>query len=184
MVFQTKYSPGLTLPDHTAPVKSDSDSVTSTIPTKNRNKPSKIDRVGPLTDNAGFHLVTCRGNTQPKLKSITTAPPRPLRYPQEKYESPSKVPKTEKRLIQSVLNFPVNKVPDKQSQEPNKASDDDDKFVPIPFDMCGTNPTTETLLETPFTSTTSESLIDVETTTKVTIFPSPHRCGCHQQGQY
>ena len=38
--------------------------------------------------------------------------------------------------------------------------------------MFDTNPTTETLLETSFTSTTSKRLIDVETTIKVTIFPS------------
>ena len=38
--------------------------------------------------------------------------------------------------------------------------------------MFDTNPTTETLLETSFTSTTSETLIDVETTTNVTIFGS------------
>ena len=101
MVFQAKYVPGLTLPDHTAPVESDFESVTSTIPTKNRNKPSKIDQVGPFTDNAGFHLVTHRGNTQPKLKSITTAPPRQLRYPQGQYEYSSKVPKTGREEIDS-----------------------------------------------------------------------------------
>ena len=148
MVFQSKYSPGLTLLDHTAPVESDSESVTSTIPTKNRNKPSKIDRVGPFTNNAGFHLVTHSGNTQPKIKSITTAPPHPLQYPQEQYEYLSKAPKTKKKLIQTVLNFPVKKVPEKQSQESNNVSDDDDEVVPIPPGIFDTNPTTETVLET------------------------------------
>mmetsp|Transcript_9082 Transcript_9082/g.8836 ORF Transcript_9082/g.8836 Transcript_9082/m.8836 type:complete len:81 (+) Transcript_9082:451-693(+) len=38
--------------------------------------------------------------------------------------------------------------------------------------MFDTDPATETLLETSFNSTTSKRLIDVETTTKVNIFPS------------
>ena len=78
MDFQTKTSPGLALLEQPTTLESDFESIASTITTKNRNKPSKIDRVGPFTDNAGFHLVTHSGNTQPKIKSNTTAPPRPL----------------------------------------------------------------------------------------------------------
>ena len=43
MVFQPKISLGMIFPDHTNPVESDSESVTSTILTKNQTKPSKID---------------------------------------------------------------------------------------------------------------------------------------------
>ena len=112
MGFQTKTPPGLALLVQPTTIESDSEFIASTIPTQNRNKPSKIDHVGPFTDNAGFHLVTHSGNTQPKIKSNTTAPPRPLRYPQEQYEYSSKVPKTKKKLIHTVLNFPVKKVPE------------------------------------------------------------------------
>ena len=83
MVFQPKITLGLIFPDHTNPVKSDSESVTSTIPTKNQTKPSKIDRLGPFVDNAGLHLLTNSGNTQPKIKRSTHAPPHPIRYPQD-----------------------------------------------------------------------------------------------------
>ena len=80
MVFQPKYSLGLILSDHTTPVEPGSESVTSTIPTKRQNKPSKIDRVGQVIDNAGFQLVTNSGNTQPKTKTKSFAPPHPIRY--------------------------------------------------------------------------------------------------------
>ena len=81
MVFQPKYSLGLIFPDHTTPVESDSESITSTIPTKRQTKPSKIDQVGQVINNAGFHLVTNSGHTQPKIKTKSPAPPRPIHYP-------------------------------------------------------------------------------------------------------
>ena len=74
-------------------------------------------------------------------------------------------------MIQTVFNFQVKKVPEKQQKQPNNEPDDDG-IVPIPFGMFDTNPTTETLLKTSLASTTSESLIDVETTTKVIILGS------------
>ena len=83
MVFQQKISLGLIFPDHTNPVESDSELVTSTIPTKNQTKPSKIDQLGPFVDNSGFHLVTNSGNTQPKIRRSTHAPPHPIQYPQD-----------------------------------------------------------------------------------------------------
>ena len=115
MGFQTNISSGLIFPDHTTPGESDSELVISTIPTNNRNKPSTIDRVGPVIDNAGFQLVTHRGNTQPKLKSIANAPPRPIRYPEGQSQYQTNAPKTEKKLIQTFLNFPVKKASAKQA---------------------------------------------------------------------
>ena len=81
MVFQPKITLGLIFLDHMNPVESDSESVTSTIPIKNRTKPSKIDRLGPFVDNAGFHLVTNSSTTQPKINQVIHAPPHPIRYP-------------------------------------------------------------------------------------------------------
>ena len=60
---ETKYTPGWTLPDQSTTLESDFESVTSSIPTKIQTKPSKIDRVRPFNNNAGFHLVTNSGNT-------------------------------------------------------------------------------------------------------------------------
>ena len=58
-----------------------------------------------------------------------------------------KVPKTKEKMIQTVLNFPVKKVPKKQPQQPNHAPNDD-KIVPIPDGMFDTNPTTKKVLKT------------------------------------
>ena len=62
----------------------------------------------------------------------------------------------QKKLIQTVLNFPVKKGPEKQPQQPNHASNDDE-IVPIPESMFDTDPTTET--ETTAVSAPSTSLI-------------------------
>ena len=81
MGFQTKSSPGLTLLDQSTNLESDFESISSTIPTKIQPKPSKIDLIGPFTDNAGFQLVTNSGNAQPKITFGTTAPSHSLRCP-------------------------------------------------------------------------------------------------------
>ena len=108
MGFQTKSSPGLTLLEQATTPESDSESIFSTIPTQIQPKPSKIDLIGPFTNNTGFHLVTS-SNTQPKILIDTTAPPYPPRYPHSQYDYRAKVPKTRKKLIQTVLNFPLKK---------------------------------------------------------------------------
>ena len=81
MGFPTKYLPRPTLLAQTEPQDSDSDSVTSTIPTDSQPKRSTTDSVRPLITNDGFHLVTS-SKTQPKIDiTITHAPPHPPRYP-------------------------------------------------------------------------------------------------------
>ena len=80
MGFQTKYSLGPTLLDHTEPRESDSDSITSTIPTKNQIKRPKTDPVRPVNINDGYHLVPSSSNTQPKIHPVTHAPLHPIRY--------------------------------------------------------------------------------------------------------
>jgi len=55
MDCETKYTPGWMLPDQATTLESDFGSITSSIPTKIQTKPSKIDRVRPFNDNAGFH---------------------------------------------------------------------------------------------------------------------------------
>ena len=76
MDFQTKYIPSLTLLDQTARLESDSESVTSTILTKNQFKQFKNDSVRPVDKNDVYHLVSSI-NTQPKIRSNTPAPPSP-----------------------------------------------------------------------------------------------------------
>ena len=80
MGFPTNYLPGPTLLDHTEPRKSDSDSVTSTIPTDHQLKRPKIDPVRPIITNDGYHLVSS-SKTQPKITPNTHAPPHLIWYP-------------------------------------------------------------------------------------------------------
>ena len=80
MVPPTKYLPGPTLLDQNEPLDSDSDSVTSTIPTNSHLKRSTTDPVRPSITNDGYQLVSS-SKTQPKLTANTLAPPHPLRYP-------------------------------------------------------------------------------------------------------
>ena len=81
MVLKSNIPQGMTLVGFTTPVESDSESVTSTISTKNQFKPSQIDQLRPINNNDGYHLVSSSSNTQPKITSVTTAPPHPPRYP-------------------------------------------------------------------------------------------------------
>ena len=120
MVFQPKISLELIFPDHTNLVESDSESVTSTIPTKNQNKPSKIDQLGPFIDNTGFHLVTNSGNTQPKIKISTPTPPNPIQYPQEviRNDPPGKYQEGTHPTALKPVTTTVNKPQRYQNQNP------------------------------------------------------------------
>ena len=80
MGFQTKYSPGSTLLDHTKPRESDSDSVTSTIPTKNQIKRPKTDPLRVVNTNDGYHLVSSSSSKKPKIHPVTHAPLHPIQY--------------------------------------------------------------------------------------------------------
>ena len=64
MGFQTAFAPGLTLPDQLIPSESDSESVNSTIPTKNQLKRSKNAEVRLVNNNDKYHLVSSSSNTQ------------------------------------------------------------------------------------------------------------------------
>ena len=72
MGFSTKYVPRPTLLEQTAPKDSNSDSVTSTIPTDSQIKRSTTDPVRPFSTNDGFHLVTS-SKTQPKITTSNLA---------------------------------------------------------------------------------------------------------------
>ena len=91
-------------------------------------------------------------------------------------------PTTEAVLATSVANIPstipikksatstlVKKVPEKQPQQPNHASNDDE-IIPIPEGMFDTYPTTETVLETTAASAPSTSPIKNSKTKSI-----PHR---------
>ena len=145
MDFHTNFSPSLALPDISKTSESDFESIDSTIPTKNQTKRSTNTSVRPFTDNARFHLVTS-SNTKPKIKSVTTATPHPLQYPQSQYDYSSKVPKTKKKLIQTIFNFLVKKCTEKQPKK-TKNEPEDDEIVPIPPGLFDINPFPTTLLE-------------------------------------
>ena len=132
----------MTLADLTTPVESDYKSVTSTIPTKNQLKPSKIDQVRLFQDNTGFHLVSSSNNTQPKISSNTHAPTHPSQYPH--LVIPRDLPG---QYYQEGHNQPTIKIPDnnntvnKPAQIPNDNdnnnddSEEDDDSVWIFDDM-------------------------------------------------
>ena len=56
MVFQTKYTPSIIVPDQSTTLESDSEPVPSTIPTKNQLKRSKNDQVQLVNNNNEYHL--------------------------------------------------------------------------------------------------------------------------------
>ena len=147
MVFQTKYSPGLTLPDHTTPVESDFESITSTIPTKIQLKRSKNDPVRPVNNNDGYYLVSS-SKTQPKIKPDTTAPPLPSRYPHVVIPKDPPGYYNQEGTAPSAFKLPV-KIVVYQPQQPTNAPNDDAKKeeVPIPTDTLANDPDTTNTLE-------------------------------------
>ena len=144
MVFQTKYSLGLIFPDDTTPVESDSESVTSTIPTKNQNKPSRIEQVGPFIDNAGFRLVTNSGTTQLKIKTNSPAPPRLIRYSQVviRKDPPGQY---QEGTTPPTLKLPVSTTVYKPQRYATTPDAEDDEIVPE--GMLTNDSTSKTVLE-------------------------------------
>ena len=67
MGFQSTFAPSLTLPDRSTPLESDSESITSTIPTKNQLKRSKNAQVRLVNNNDEYHLVSSSSNTLMRL---------------------------------------------------------------------------------------------------------------------
>ena len=145
MVFQTKYSPGLTLPDHTTPVESDSKSFTLTIPTKIQLKRSKNDPVRPVNNNDGYHVISSSNNTQPKISSNNPAPPHPSQYPHVVIPKDPPGLYNQEGTAPPALKFPV-KITVYQLQQYATAPDDVGDVEPISNDTFDLAPTTPPVL--------------------------------------
>ena len=171
MVIKTKYSLGLIFPDDTAPVEPDFESVTSTIPTKNQNKPPRIEQVGPFIDYAGFRLVTNSGTTQPKIKTNSHAPLRPIHYSQVviRKDPPGQY---QEGTTPPTLKLPVSTTVYKPQRYATTPDAEDDEIVPE--GMLTNDSTSKTVLEPIFTTVPSTSPIRKSSKTKSKTNSIPH----------